>query len=376
MSLQFIIPQKVLNQALTEAQRFVSSKALSPILGGISFQVLEDAKTLEIRSVSQQGQYVTKVEISSGTPGSAVFPANVMAQVIKAFDSGEISIEPEAESYKISQKTVQFTIPPLSGDEFPAAPQITGQSLVLPRESFLQVSETVSVAASRDETKPVLTSLLLEMSSPNALVTSDGFRLYRQEVDLALDIAKTVLLPSRMLKEVLGIMKRLDSPTITAYWQEESGQFLFELGSTLVQLSVVSGDFPPYRKIIPEATAFAITLDRELLQQRIQQVMVMAKELSSIVILEPVEGAEGPELQVSSQAGGKGASVARLPILQADGAPAPRFACNGSYLLDFLASVDTQDITIQGNDALKPVVITVPGKKELLYLVMPFKLQE
>jgi DNA polymerase-3 subunit beta len=372
--MQFSIDQKILNQALTEAQRFVSAKALSPILGGISFTVSEDGTQLELRAASQQGQYQSKVALKSGTPGTAVFPASVVGQVVKAFDSGDVTVEPEGEAYLMHQKTVKFTLPPLAGDDFPAAPVLAGQEMVLPREAFLKACETVGVAASRDETKPVLTSILMEMSAPNALVTSDGFRLYRQEVDLALDVPKTVLLPSRTLKEVLAIMKRLEEAVVTAHWQEDAGQMMFVLGETVVQMSLVSGAFPPYRNIIPEATSFSVTLDRELLQQRIQQVMVMAKELSSIVILQPVVGDDGVEMEVASQAGGKGASSARVPALQTEG-EVPRFACNGTYILDFLASIGDNDVTIQGNDPLKPVLIIVPGKKEILYLIMPFKLQ-
>lgn len=375
--MKLTIDQKILNQALTEAQRFVSAKALSPIMGGISFEVNEAGTELELRAVSQQGQYKTVLGLKSGEPGQVVFPASVVGQVIKAFDSGDVSFVLEGDSYLVSQKTVKFLVPPLSGDDFPSTPAIVGQQIMLPREAFMSACEHVSVAASRDETKPVLTSLLLEMASPNAVVTSDGFRLYRQEVDLALDLPKSILLPSRMLREVLSIMKGLDEAVITAHWQEEAGQLVFLLGKTVVQLSLVSGTFPPYRAIIPEATSFSVTVDRELLLQRTQQVMVMAKELSSIVILQPVVGDDGVELEVSSQAGGKGTSSARVPALQVDG-EVPKFACNGTYILDFLSSLDAAavtDVTIQGNDPLKPILITVPSRKEVLYLIMPFKLQ-
>lgn len=377
--MKLLIDQKILNQALSEAQRFVSAKALSPIMGGISFTVNETGTELELRAVSQQGQYKTVLPIKSGEAGQVVFPAGVVGQVVKAFDSGDVNFVLEGESYLVTQKTVKFLVPPLAGDEFPAPPDVSGTQIMLPREAFLSACEHVSVAASRDETKPVLTSLLLEMGSPNAIVTSDGFRLYRQEVDLALDVPKSILLPSRMLREVLSIMKSLEEAVVTAHWQEESGQLVFLLGKTVVQLSLVSGSFPPYRAIIPEATSFSVTVDRELLLQRVQQVMVMAKELSNIVILQPVVGEDGSgvEIEVSSQAGGKGTSSARVPALQVEG-EVPRFACNGTYILDFLSSLDAAavtDVTIQGNDPLKPILITVPGQKEVLYLIMPFKLQ-
>lgn len=372
--MKFSIEQSVFNQAITEAQRFVGNKVLTPTLAGILFSVDETQNTLTLRSASPQAQYQTVLPVTGAKSGEVVIPASVVGSVVKAFESGEVTFELDGDTVVAQQKKVKYTLSPLPAEDFPAPPQISGQEITLPREAFLTTCETVSVSASRDETKPVLTSLLLEMSSPNALVTSDGFRLYRHEVDLSLDTPKSVLIPSRAIKEVLGIMKRLDSPVITAHWQEETGQLLFVLGQTVVQMSLVSGEFPPYRKIIPEATSFSITLDRELFQQRLQQVMVMARELSSIVVFQPVPGDDGVELEISSQASVKGASSATAPALQIEG-DVPKFACNGTYVLDFLSSLESPDITLSGVDPLKPILMTVPGRKEILALVMPFKLQ-
>lgn len=363
------IEQNTLAQILTEAQRFVSGKALNPILGGIYLEA--QAKTLIVRASTGQAMYQTILETDVETEGVVVVPAQMIVSIVKSLDKGQVTLEKLEEELLVTQKGVEFRVAMMPAEDFPPAPSSEGaEKFLLPTEAFIAASEKVLVAASRDESKPVLTSLLIEMSQPNALVASDGFRLFRINVDLSLDLPERLLLPARLLREVMASVKKTDISVISCFWNRESSQVTFDLGSTLIQMSQVVGDFPNYRAIIPEACSFSLTLDRDALRQRLQQIMVVAKELSSIVVFEPT----GEELSVASQLSVRGSSAGKLTPLKVDG-DVPKFACNGNYILEFLSTIDTLEVTIQGTDPLKPVIFGIPEDPNLLYLVMPFKLQ-
>lgn len=365
-----IVDQSVFVSTLNEASRFVATKALNPSFSGIFLET--DETHLKIRATTGQSLYEARVLSQIEIPGKALVPSNLFLSALKSLDSGEVILEIKNENLLIQQKKVEFTVALMVVEEFPDFADISAtKEFLLPTESFIATTEKVLVAASKDETKPVLTSVLLELSQPNAVVTSDGFRLYRAHVDLSLDTEENLLLPARILKEVLQIVKKSEETTLKCYWDTKSGQVLFSLPEVRVQLSVVTGDFPPYRSIIPESSNFSATVDRELFIQRLQQVMVLAKELSSIVVFEE----KNKELVLSSQSSARGKSESQLSPLSLEG-EFPRLACNGMYVLDFLNSIDSQAITITGVDPLKPIIFGVPEDSSLLYLVMPFKLQE
>lgn len=362
------VDQSALSTLLNEASKFVANKALQPAFSGYFLEVTEEKLT--IRATTGQALYQSSLPATNTELGTALVPANILSSTVKALEKGEVTLTSSPEELQLVQKGVSFAVSLLMADDFPKVPELKEENkMLLPVSGFVQATEQVQVAASKDESKPVLTSLLLELGQPNALVTSDGFRLFRVNVDLSLDKEATLLLPARYVKEVLNILKKSEENVLPVYWNQETGQVIFALPDTFVQVSVVQGDFPNYRGIIPEATSFVFTVDKELFQQRLQQVMVLAKELSSIVIFT----VEGEELVLTSQRSSKGISSARLPYSARDG-EVPQFACNGAYVLDFLASVDEPDITIQGNDPLKPIIFGVPDRADILYLVMPFKL--
>lgn len=353
---------------LLEASRFTAAKSLTPVLAGIWCSVTEN--TITLRASTGQALYEVQFAAQETQPGTLIVPAPLLVSVLKSLDSGSCTLTLEQDQLWIRQGTVEFQVAPMPLEGFPEPLSEDGTTpFVLPLDAFSQAVEQVSIAASKDETKPVLTSLLLEMTQPNALVTSDGFRLFRLAVDLSLDQAATLLLPARFLKEVLALAKKGSETLLTCQWNKEQGQLILTLGPRRIQLGLVSGDFPPYRNIIPEATAFSCTVDRELLKQRIQQVMVLAKELSNIIVF----SVEGDDLVLNSQVSTRGKSQARLPILVRE-SEVPRFACNGLYVLDFLSTIEEETVLIQGNDPLKPLLFGVPGRPEMLYLIMPFRL--
>jgi DNA polymerase III sliding clamp (beta) subunit (PCNA family) len=78
---------------------------------------------------------------------------------------------------------------------------------------------------------------------------------------------------------------------------------------------------------------------------------------------------------VASQKSAQGKSNSSILIRSLEGEPV-KFACNGKYVLDFLGSLEGDEVMIQGNESLKPVLFSVPESQDVLYLIMPFKLPD
>lgn len=369
------IQQSDLETKLNEANRFTSSKNSSPLLSG--FYLETKANSLIIRTSTGMVTYQTTLPCQVETEGSVVVPSGLTLSTIKALDTGEVTLELKEDILKINQKRSKSSIATMPADDFPALDlENKKQTIVLPVEEFTKYGQQVMVAASSDETKPVLTSLVIEMEQPNALVSTDGFRLFRAQVDLSLDEEGKFLLPARVLKDFFAILDKTDLKTIECLTSKAHQEIVFDLGETKLQVSAIQGEFPNYRAIIPQSTGFSYQVERETFLQKVNQAMIFAKEFSSIVIFEVVESEnDGHELVISSQESVKGSTEARLPCYKVDGEPV-RFACNGRYVLDFANAMDSEELKVQGNEPLKPVIFSDAVTDQYLYLIMPFKLQE
>jgi DNA polymerase-3 subunit beta len=376
------VDQKAFSDKLSEANRFTASKSSTPLLSGYFLEASEDNK-LSLRTSSGVVVYETRITCEVEEPGHCVVPASLFLSVIKSLETGEVLLTLKDDSLEIKQKRSVSSMSIMSVDGFPELhrERLT-KKLMLPVNEFVKIGQKVMVSASTDETKPVLTSLALEMAQPNALVSTDGFRLFRWSVDLALDEKGTFLLPARALKDFFAILEKTEETTLLCWTDPDRQEILFDLGDggentvlTSFQVSSIQGEFPPYQAIIPESVGFSLKVDRELFSQRVSQAMIFAREFSSIVVFEVDTAQETPELVVSSQASVKGKTESRLPINSLEGTPV-KFACNGRYVLDYLGATAATEVVISGNESLKPVLLSNSDNNQELYLIMPFKLQE
>ena len=369
--MQCRIQQSDFLATILEASRFTGNKALTPLLAGIFLAVREDS-FLEVRSSSGQVVYKAEVPCQMQAAGFCIIPAAYLVSVIKTLNAGEMGLRLEDDRLYVEQGKSSLELSVMSGSEFPNVVSVEGRrQLLFPLETFIKSARQVMVAASADETKPVLTSVYMEMRQPNALVATDGFRLYQVGVDLSLDEDWKALLPARVLRDLLAIVEKKADGVLEGWVQPEGAEILFKFGSTSVQVGLVSGDFPPYKAIIPQAVAFSYVVGKDELLSALKQAMIFAKELSSIVVFSPQDG----ELVISSQSSAQGKSRSALPLASLDGAPV-KFACNGKYVLDFLSTLETEDVMIRGTESLKPVLFSGPQDEHRFYLVMPFKLPD
>ncbi len=368
--MELTLEQLPFTQTCSTALRFTGNKALTPLLAGLYLKA--ENNLLEIRASSGTLTYRSTLPAQVQTPGEVVIQAQLAVSVLKSLQAGDISLTLENDVLVVHQGKSRFEIATLSFEAFPdisAFPD--AKKFLLPKESFLKSVRQVLIATSTDETKPVLTSVLFELAQPNVLVATDGFRLVRQQTDLSLDEKGSLLVPGKALRELLPLIEKAHLETIEAQISPTGTEALFQLGEEFLQVGLVAGDFPPYQSIIPSACAFSFVVGREDLLQAMKQAMIFAKELSSIVVF----AVENDELVVASQKSAHGKSNARLLLRSLEGEPV-RFACNGKYVQDFLASLEDDEVTIQGNESLKPVLFSSPVRTDLLYLVMPFKLPE
>jgi DNA polymerase-3 subunit beta len=368
--MELSLEQSIFSLTCTTASRFTGNKTLTPLLAGLYLSA-KDSK-LEVRSSSGSLVFQSSIPAEVITEGEVVIHAQLTVSILKSLQSGKITLTLENDQLVVRQGKSRFEIATLSFESFPAIQDFsTGQNFLLPKAAFLSSVKQCLIATSLDETKPVLTSLLFELEQPNALIATDGFRLIRQQIDLSLNEKKSILIPGKALRELLPLVEKNESETLELKLSSSQNEALFAMGDDFLQVGLVVGDFPPYRNIIPEACAFSFIVGKDDLVQAMKQAMIFAKELSSIVVF----WVEENELIVASQKSAQGKSNSSILLRSLEG-QAVKFACNGKYVLDFLGSLEGDEVMIQGNESLKPVLFSSPQVENLLYLIMPFKLPE
>ncbi len=361
--MKFRCERDVIVEALGIAGRAVSGRGGMPGLSGVRAELVGD--TLTLTGSDLDLTISIKVTVSGESDGLAVIPARLATDIVKALQPGAVSFAAADESLSIASGRSEFSIRLIAGDEFPKMSDLGADSVSLASEQLAEALQQVVLAASSDDSRPILTGVLLAAEADGLrLVATDSFRLAMRDVAgvSVLEEGQSVLIPSRALGELNRILGQGESVELKLGEREAS----FEVGDVQLVTRLIEGDFPNYRGLIPESHPNLLTVGRASLLDALRRVKLLARE-STPIRLEITDGAV--ELVAITQDVG----TARESVEGSYDGSDLTVAFNPQFLLEGIEVATGDEVTLATIDELKPAVVRSVGSQEFLYLIMPVR---
>jgi DNA polymerase-3 subunit beta len=357
----------VLRDALLEklvlVGRAVSTRTAVLVLGGIQLRAADGE--LRLAATDMELSLRATLEADVGGEGEAVVPGRLLLDIVRSLPESEVSIEQQTgESVlAVTCGAASYRIHTYAAEDFPRLPEIDAARLhPVDRDVLVDTIGRVGRSASRDESRPVLTGILVRFE-PGKIVmaATDSYRLAVKETpsESALPDLEAII-PARALQE-LG---RLDVTELQLGVYENHVVFGGE-GDWLTTRRI-DGQFPNYRQLLPEQFEHELQLPREELLDVVRRVSVMAQRNSPLRL----RFAEG-ELTVSAQTQDIGEARESLPAAFA--ADPLEIGFNADFLRDGLESVESPTVTLKLISPLRPAVLE-GETADYTYLIMPIRL--
>ncbi len=360
--MKFRCERDVLVEALGIAGRAVSGRSSHPGLSGIRVELVGDSLTLTGSDLDLT--ISTTITVSGESDGVAVIPSRLAADIVRAVQPGAVAFASEDDSLTIWAGRSEFSIRLISSDELPPVTEHAGEGVTLPSGQLALSLKQVVLAASADDSRPILTGVLLAAESGGVrLVATDSYRLAMRDVDASvLDEGQSVLIPSRALGELNRVLSQDDEVTL---WLGENDA-AFRVGAVTLVTRLIEGDFPNYRGLIPDSHPNELVVNREELLDALRRVKLLARETTPIRI---EMSADGMELVAVTQDVG----TARESLEATYTGNELTVAFNPQYLLDGVEVAPSENIILATIDELKPALVRAQGVEDFLYLLMPVR---
>ena len=361
--MKFRCERDVIVEALGIAGRAVSGRGGMPGLAGVRAELAGD--TLTLTGSDLDLTISIQVTVSGESDGVAVIPARLATDIVKALQPGAVSFAAADESLSIASGRSEFSIRLIAGDEFPQLADLGSESVALAAEQLAEALRQVVPAASSDDSRPILTGVLLAAEAGGLrLVATDSFRLAMRDVAgvSVLDEGQSVLIPSRALGELNRILGQGDTVELKLGEREAS----FSVGEVQLVTRLIEGEFPNYRGLIPESHPNTLTVDRAVMLDALRRVKLLARE-STPIRIEITDGSV--ELVAITQDVGTARESVEGSYEGAD----LTVAFNPQFLLEGIEVAGGDEITLATIDELKPAVVRSVGNEEFLYLIMPVR---
>ena len=373
--------QENLKQQLDYLQKVIPNKPQLPILSSIFLKTQDSRLVLAATDLYLGIRSSLVVEVKE--KGSLVVDGDTFRSIINSLPPGKISLELVDSVLNISQEKTKIKLSCQAADEYPKFPKVVGKSFSLKTIDLEKIHNLVVFASSNDQTRPVLTSLLMSFSNKGLkVIGTDGFRLASIVFNkLSFPFNRDLLVPAKALSELLRIAKQGEAEEVEIIVADELKQLLFKVGQVDFFVRLIEGDFPPYQKIIPPTFKISIDIESADFLSQLKRAQIFARETSNIVRLAFKHNDEGSFIIIKAISPSYGEYVGEAPVeiksdLSKEEIAEMQIAFNALYLIDFINAVNAEKISIALNESLKPARFMGKGNNDYFYISMPFRVNE
>jgi DNA polymerase III subunit beta len=367
-SMKLTCAKDELAEKLQVAGRGVSTRTTVQILAGILLRA-EDGQ-LSLSATDMEISLRVALEAQIEDEGSVVVPGRLLVDIVRLLPVGEVTISHRAEEgvVELVCGSASYRLHTYAAEDFPRLPEVEGASVfAVDREAFVDTIARVSRSASRDESRPVLTGVLVRFEGDKlVMAATDSYRLSVKETGLSDGPGRDVeaIVPARALAELARIAQGGEGGAIQVGVQEN--QVVFGADDVWLTARRIDGQFPNYKQLLPETFEAEVTMPREEFLDVVRRTSVLAQRKSPLRLR-----FEDGELTVSAQTQDVGEARESLPISYSG--ETIEIGFNAEFLRDGLESVTDDSVRMKLISPLRPGLIHGESD-DFLYLIMPIRL--
>ena len=278
--MKFHVNRDVFSEAVSFVVKLLPQRNPQPILAGVLIEASDEG--LSLAAFDYEASARTTIEATVDDPGTILVHGRLLSDIASRLPNAPIQIEVDDDGgILLTCGSARFTLASMPVQEYPAIPEVTGDSGLVPSEDFATAIAQVAFAASRDDVTPVLTGVQLEVSGTSlSLVATDRYRVALREIPwdgggTATDESTTALVPARTLTEVGKTFAHGGDISIAFSGSGDREIIAFTAGNKTVTSLLIKGNFPPVRRLFPEATEHHAVVNTAELAEAVRRVSLV-----------------------------------------------------------------------------------------------------
>ena len=363
--MKFVCERNILLKEIAIAQEIIASKNVISILSNIYLEAQDDSLT--IKATDLKVNFETKVPVTVIEPGPATVYGDKFLGILGSVPEGEMEFEYRDNRVKIktSVKKANFQLKSMASDKFPEFSQSNAEYFEIPIKDFKEMVSQTVFAVSDDETRFFMNGVFLEKTGGKLImVATDGRRLAHigKDVDNVDDFSGIIIPP-----KILNIItKRAGDEGLVAISVTNKTVYI-RFGTYSLSSVLIEGQFPNYRKVIPEEQTSSFTINRREMLDALRRVSLLVEQKSHRVYI----GLKPGVMEIYSEEGEIGDAKEEIPC-KFDGKEIS-LALNYRYLEEPFKVIDSDDVCVRFTNPSKAITVTPEPAADFFHIVMPMQ---
>ncbi|MDR2347766.1 MAG: DNA polymerase III subunit beta [Bifidobacteriaceae bacterium] len=373
--MRFRVDRDVLADAVGWVARALPARPPSPVLTGARVKATtKDGGRVRLSSFDYEVSAKAEVAADVEDGGEVLVSGRLLAEIAKLLPAKPVSVELEGPKAVITCGTSVFTLLTMPLDDYPALPGLPGAVGSVEAGQFAHAVAQVAVAATRDETLPLLTGVRIEIESDNlTLLATDRYRLAIRELawsPAAPDISRVALVRAKTLSDVARSFGSTERVEVSISAPGIGDIIGFASAGRETTSLLIDGDYPQVRKLLPDSFESTATVAVSQLIEAVRRVSLVAERNT------PVQIAFGQGEAVLNAGTGDDAQASEAIEAALDGEDTT-VAFNPHFLLEGLSAMDAPEVRLFMNSNTRPVLFQGVADGQLAadykYLLVPIR---
>lgn len=372
------VERNVLSDAVTWTARSLPARPPVPVLAGILLEATEDGQFI-LSAFDYEVSARVEVAADVDEPGQALVSGRLLAEISRQLPAQPVELVLEGTRVTLTCGASRFTLGAMPVEDYPTLPAMPPELGTINSGDFAEAVGQVAVAASKDETLPILTGVRMKVDGEGlALLATDRYRLGMRELGWRPDtgeVESAALVRARTLTEVARTLGAGGDITLALSDTGSGDRIGFSAGGRQVTSLLIDGDYPVDRvqALFPSEAPIHAVVQRAALIEAVKRVSLVAERntpvrLSFIADQLTLDAGQADEAQASEA----------IPVTLSG--EDITIAFNPHYLLDGLAAVTAEYVRLSFTLPTKPAVLTGQAEADgdddagYRYLIMPIRM--
>lgn len=364
--MRFFIDNTDLNAGISTVIKALPTRTTINILEGIFIEAKNNTIKLKCSDLSLQIE--TFIPATVEEEGAAVMPGRLFSEMARKLPGENCLIYSFNDTVYIESGRAKTALQASDAKQFPEMPSINGEKAMLIKQStFKEMIKQTIFATAQDETKPILTGVLMETADNIlTLVALDGYRLALRREVMPIEIDDmSIVVPAKSLSEINRTLFDSDEE-IKLYFSKT--HMLIDMEHTKLITRLLDGEFIRYKQILPDKHNTRVRVNRQELLEALERASLMAREGKSNLVKFSLS-ADTLTMSANSELGNINEEI-KTEIIGNE----LDIAFNVKFFSDVLKSLDDEYLYLDMTNNISPCVVMPVQGNSFYYLILPVRL--
>ena len=371
--MKFSTTKSDLQSSLQKLSKIIPNRTTIPILGNVL--VVSREGSIKMRATDLEQTMILSIPATIEKEGRAVIPVDTLLNITNELPNIRITINiDDNQNITIICDTGKYSIKGMNEKEYPVSPEFNDKtSFEMESKQLKKIISLTSFAISKDELKPALTGILMQVKENKlTIVSTDGHRLVRYKINNfdSKGFEGEIIIP----RKFLNLSQSLTAETKVIKFQIGKNYITASFGLYKIYSRIIDEQYPDFESVIPENNDKTIFIDNKNLISAVKRVSIFSNRTTQQISIKIEKnyievGTEDPEK----------ATKAKEKIKVKYEGESFTIGYNALYLKELLSFIPSDNIFIKLKTPISATVFypeTNEQNTETTMLLMPIRLND